>query len=652
MQFKHPEILFALFLLIIPIIIHLFNFQRYKKEAFTNVQFLKNIQQQSRKSEQLKKLLLLVTRLLVFTNLIIAFAQPFWPNKTANKKIVTNVYLDNSFSTQAEGNFGSLFKNNVQKLIKATAFSKEKFNLYTNTKTYLNLSNNQLKNTLLKLDYTPKKLLLNTIFFKLNQSNKNKSNTLYKNILISDFQIINFNNKIVFTNVNNENVLIKTLPKRNQNYYIDSVFITNKKIDDILLNIVIKSHLKSSEKIAISLFNNNILYGKATCKFNNSTKENIQFSIPNTTNFLGKLTIDEDALSFDNTFYFTLNKPVKLNVLSIGQNSSFLSKIYTPAEFNYKNFSLQNLDYNQIQNQHTIILNQLSEINQDLVSFLTKFSQQGGNVVIIPSEKININSYNRLFKNLNIGQIKRKIEKKQVITTINFKHPLFNEVFKQTIKNFDYPKTNISYKTSLKNSLPILKYDSETPFMVSFKHKSSSIYWVNSPLDQNISNFTNSPLIVPIFYNIATQQFNTSNIYYIMDENTSTDINYKLSKNEVLRVKNEKTHFIPLQLGSSNKVHLNFQNQIQKSGFYQILSKNKLITTLAFNYNRDESKLDYIDLEKTFKNEKNITISKTISTVFEKLSKEQQINMLFKWFLALAILFLLLEIWIIKYFKP
>ena len=59
MQFKHPEILYALLLLIIPIIVHLFQLQRFVKVPFTNVKFLKNIVQQTRKSARIKKLLIL-----------------------------------------------------------------------------------------------------------------------------------------------------------------------------------------------------------------------------------------------------------------------------------------------------------------------------------------------------------------------------------------------------------------------------------------------------------------------------------------------------------------------------------------------------------------------------------------------------------------
>jgi hypothetical protein len=53
MQFKHPEILYFLFLLIVPLLVHLFQFRRFKK-YFTNVRFLAALSVQTRKSSKIK----------------------------------------------------------------------------------------------------------------------------------------------------------------------------------------------------------------------------------------------------------------------------------------------------------------------------------------------------------------------------------------------------------------------------------------------------------------------------------------------------------------------------------------------------------------------------------------------------------------------
>ena len=134
MQFKHPEILWALFLLVIPILIHLFQLRRFTKTPFTNVAMLQKVVSESRKSNTLKKWLLLITRLLLFAAIIIAFAQPFIATNTALQKKETVVYLDDSFSMQAKNNGISLLEKAVQDFIKNIGADTE-FSLFTNEKT-------------------------------------------------------------------------------------------------------------------------------------------------------------------------------------------------------------------------------------------------------------------------------------------------------------------------------------------------------------------------------------------------------------------------------------------------------------------------------------------------------------------------------------
>ena len=59
MQFLNPQFLFAFFALAIPILVHLFNFRRYKKVLFTNVRFLQEIRQDTQNRSRLRNLLIL-----------------------------------------------------------------------------------------------------------------------------------------------------------------------------------------------------------------------------------------------------------------------------------------------------------------------------------------------------------------------------------------------------------------------------------------------------------------------------------------------------------------------------------------------------------------------------------------------------------------
>ena len=99
MQFKNPEILYFLALLIIPILVHLFQLQKFVKTPFTNVAFLQKLVRETRKSSRLKKWLILCVRMLLFTAILFAFSQPYFSNKHVNKNQHTFIYLDNSLST-------------------------------------------------------------------------------------------------------------------------------------------------------------------------------------------------------------------------------------------------------------------------------------------------------------------------------------------------------------------------------------------------------------------------------------------------------------------------------------------------------------------------------------------------------------------------
>ena len=151
MQFKHPELLWALFLLLIPILIHLFQLRRFKKTPFTNVKLIKKVVSESRKSSTLKKWLLLFSRLGLLAGLVIAFAQPFNASETALKEKENVFYLDNSFSLQTKTENGTLFQNTVQEFIKNIP-EEQKFHLFTNDNVFLDVEIKDIQNDLLNLD--------------------------------------------------------------------------------------------------------------------------------------------------------------------------------------------------------------------------------------------------------------------------------------------------------------------------------------------------------------------------------------------------------------------------------------------------------------------------------------------------------------------
>ena len=72
MEFVHPEILWGLGALAIPIAIHLLHFRRFKRVRFSQVAFLKDVQRDARATQQIRHWWVLLLRLLAFTALIVA----------------------------------------------------------------------------------------------------------------------------------------------------------------------------------------------------------------------------------------------------------------------------------------------------------------------------------------------------------------------------------------------------------------------------------------------------------------------------------------------------------------------------------------------------------------------------------------------------
>ncbi|MFK8060666.1 MAG: BatA domain-containing protein [Polaribacter sp.] len=649
MQFKNPEIFYFLAFLIIPILVHLFQLQKFVKIPFTNVAFLKKLVQQTRKSSRIKKWLILANRLLLLLAILFAFSQPYFSNKKADKKLHNFIYLDNSLSTNSKGERGDLLKITAQEIIENTS-DNHLYSLQTNSNFYANITKLELKNILLNLENTSDKLDLSTIFLKINKDRLNKTKTLSKNILISDFQNI-YKNK--FTNVTPAFSAIKLNQTVKSNISIDSVFINTTNSGNSKVNVVVKNQGVAKKNVPISIFNRNQLISKQSFSIEKNSQKNIEFNIQNTSNFTGKINITfSDTFSFDNSFYFTLKNSKKIAVLGIGNNLDFLSKIYNKEEFNFTNSSLLNVNYSSIDKQDLIIISELKNIPEILSKKLVSFSKNGGNLVVIPNDNSELVSYNTFLNQLSIGNFKPKIKDTLKITSINYSHPLFTNVFSKKVKNFQYPEIYSYFPTSSRNGSTILSFENNQAFIQQIQKKQSSVYLVSSALNRNNSNFINSPIIVPIFYNFGKLSFKHAKLYYRIQQENKIDVNVTIKKDEVLALSKDETNFIPLQQTYQNKVTINTKEQPKKSGIYHILVKNDTLESVAFNYLKEESNLNFLDMNALKKVNQNIEISNSVADTFTSINKKNEVQWLWKWFLAVAIVSLLLEICILKFYKP
>ncbi|MBW8198449.1 BatA domain-containing protein [Muricauda sp. W52] len=637
MQFKHPEILWALFLLIIPILIHLFQLRRFTKTPFTNVAMLQKVVLESRKSNTLKKWLLLITRLLLLAAIIIAFAQPFTSANTALQEKETVVYLDDSFSMQAKNNGISLLEKAVQDFIKNIGADTE-FSLFTNEKTFSNVRVSDIQNSLLSLTFSHKQLNLNEIGLKANTLFSQNQGTVKNLIVISDFQ-----ERISVANPELDSRLqvhfVPLQARELQNISIDSVFVDDALNDQSTLKVFLTGG-NEDEALPISLYNDNELIAKTAAKFKSNGDGEVEFTILTNEALNGRLSIIDNSLGYDNRFYFNINSKEKIKVLAISaSDSDYLNRLFRGNEFDFQKYRLNQLDYSSLGDQNVVILDAQLSIPTSLQNILRTFKNDGGTLIIVPSKNSDISSYNSLLSSLSSTQFQEKVVADVQLTSITFEHPLYRNVFEKEVTNFQYPSVKEYFK--IQTSLPTaLSLSGGNPFLVG----DNGLYVFTVPLELENSNFINSPLIVPTFYNMAQSSLQMPQTYQTLGKSNTVDIPAEIGNDDILKVAKDGYEFIPLQQIFPHRVRVSFDQNPTEDGIYSVLQNQQVLQNISFNYPRTESQLKYLDVGSL----ENMNSMDSVPELFEYLEAENNITAYWKWFVILALLLALIEVLIQK----
>ena len=201
---------------------------------------------------------------------------------------------------------------------------------------------------------------------------------------------------------------------------------------------------------------------------------------------------------------------------------------------------------------------------------------------------------------------------------------------------------------NLINTFPsIFEFENGQPLLTAIPLKSSQIYVFSAPLNRQNSTFIETPLVVPTFYNMAKMNIDSDLMAFSLGEQNQILVDIKSQINQVLEIKSENESFIPLQQMLSNKIKLNFIDYPVKPGNFDVFQNKKIIQPVSFNYSRSESNI----LEKPSDLPSQIIEVSSISEMLEKFKKDRTTKDLWRWFLFLALLFLIAEIFIQKYVK-
>ncbi|NNK20666.1 MAG: hypothetical protein HKP07_05115 [Flavobacteriaceae bacterium] len=639
MLFKYPQLLWSLWLLLIPILIHLLQLRRFKPTPFTNVRLLQRVQAKSQKSQTLKRWLLLLTRMALFTALIIAFAQPFIANPTAFKEQEITIYLDNSFSMQARQDNNSLLENAVQDLI--TAIPEDvSFSLFTNDSEFREVTLGEIRNSMLQLPYASNQLTLREIILKGQTFFNQREDILKKLILISDFQK-SMESDSVTVSEETELIYVPIRSEELRNIAIDSAYIKTTSASDNELVIKVSANTEFGST-PVSLYNRSDLIAKSAVTYSPSESSELVFSLPGRQFIEGVVSLSDTGLEYDNELYFTINTREKIKVLAVGESESvFLNRLFGDDLTEFRNIRSLDQGIASLNEQDLVILNQVPRLPPAMTESLREFIKEGGSLLLIPPVNMNISEFNLLLNSYGLS-FGNKNETSVEITGINYAHPLYSDVFEERVDNFDYPKVQEHYRLNGRWS-DILRYANEQPFLAS----RDNLYVFTASLDPGNSNFTSSPLVVPTLYAMAIRSRSLPELYYLLGENNSVDISEVLEEDRILSLKKEELEFIPRQQLIGEKTRLWFEEIPTEPGIYS-LENAQTKRSFSFNHKRTESQLNYLNSESFNAAAK---VNNSISEIFQEIESMSSVTSLWKWFVILALLFILAEVIIQKALK-
>jgi len=682
MSFLYPLFLFALLALAIPLIIHLFNFKRYKTLHFSNVQLLKRIKKESKKKSQLKQLLILISRLLVIASLVFAFSRPYIPlsNRSSNAaRQIVAIYIDNSFSMKAEGEKGQLLEQARQKAIEIANSYRVGTQFLVLTNDFLPqhrflLNKEQFIQQVAQTKESPRSPKFSEIYNEASQTFSNSERKAEKTLyILSDFQKTGADIESIKPDSTVFTYLLPFRSEKTNNLLIDSCWfeVPGRKIGQAeKLFVRIKNLSKQAyQNIPLRFTINDSL--RAVSNFNIAALEQSVIELNYTNNSEGlqlcKAELDDYPIIYDNSYFMSYNVRGKLQALGITdqQNSGtdYLKTLFTNDELvAYDQFSGNNMQVSKLKDYQCIFLINNQKISSGFKNELVSFVEEGGSLVIFPARKVDLEEYNALLGSVNGKLIAAFDTTSMSISEINYNHEIYREVFKKQENEADLPviKGYLNFTDQFKNTeTTLLKFRNGKSALSVHSFRNGKVYVFSFPLDKLNFNFVRHVLFVPTVYNMVLNSGEQQKYSYSIENNEPVILNQneKINKLKVINIFTKDEFLAELRTIGSGKEQLILDDMPKTAGHYLVLDDGKAIQSISYNFPRKESIPEFYtesDLKKII-DQKEFKQFEVIQSANENFSKTlQDLNngkQLWKIFIMLAIFFLICEMAIIRLWK-
>lgn len=463
MSFLSPLFLFAVAAVGLPLIIHLLNLKKPQKVAFSTLAFFKELQKTTIRKIRIKRYLLLFVRLLAIACLALVLARPFLPPGLGggdNKSAALNVVLlDNSVSMGRIGEKGPLIEQGKQIIAELEASAKDidRFIFQTTNGEEQFASVIGHSQLLRRLEQAEISNGGNYLEQRLESLVSVLNDSPYENkrlFIISDGQLSQLSGISEIENV--PRTITTTLFNLGEVSVQNTVIKSLETSSDMIgvgLPVVLSVNVQNQSEIPISnqfitLEFEGSIVGQYSISLSANAAQTFNFEVIPTTigTATGKISLEGDEFVSDNTKYFSIQVPESREVLWVTsadqaiQDFSYTQLVLdasnqSDAQLNYQKIEIGEFESANIEAFEAIIFDGVRSIPEFVFERLQNFVQNGGGIVLFPSEQSDILSYNNFFELYNAGEFVGVVGDYASFNSIasgnqiQIDHPIFTELF-------------------------------------------------------------------------------------------------------------------------------------------------------------------------------------------------------------------------------
>ena len=604
--------LWGLLALLIPIIIHLFNFRRHKLVYFSNTAVLRSIQQENAKTRKLKYLVTLLLRCLFIAALVLAFAFPYRPEKQLNvntAESLVGIYIDNSMSMKGQSQRTTMIEDARQSArdLVHKLNPSNRYLLMTNSFEVQNeypMNQEEMLDQLDRMNPDGAPVQMGEVMERFEMLRKQHGFTASTLFVYSDFQSNTFDLSAAKADTTMQVVVVPMTPEFKTNLYIDSVWLASPIVqagltNDLMVRVVNQGD-KEVKGMPINFTMNGAMAASTTVDLekNGAAEVEMQFVVENNGDQRCFVALNDHPITFDDTYNFVLSVKPSLSVVELGSQRSSCALLFEDDEqFHYTLMEPSRFDMAAIAQAQLLIVNESAVMNETLQQTLLDAVSEGASLMVFPSiDDTKNNSY--LYNKLGITLMEIDTNN-TAVEDLAQQHAFFNDMILDLPQHPDLPKVK-QHARMRPNGLatPLLTMQNGDPMLLMESVGKGQAFVMATALDLEWSNLSDNAIFVPMMVKMAFMGGKMDKLSYTIGRDKMlvlSDMNLEGDHHFLIANTDRSFELMPASEVRNGKVYLYLNDNLPLAGFYDLLVNDTINRVTAWNESRVESKMDFAE---------------------------------------------------------